>query len=65
MKNLSVSQVLAYGSSGGGGGSNKTKSESKKKLLYSSKEETKQEQPLSSRVYDLINKGYIHEKAPW
>ncbi len=61
----SAQDQQSSGSSGGGGGSNKTKSENKKKLLYSNKEETKQEQPLSSRVYDLINKGYIHEKAPW
>ncbi len=25
----------------------------------------KKKQPLSSRVYDLINKGYVHEKEPW
>ncbi len=64
-KDESAQEQQSSGNSGGGGGSNKTKSGSKKKLLYSSKEEAKQEQPLSSRVYDLINKGYIHEKTPW
>ncbi len=61
----SAQEQQSSGSSGGGGGSDKTKERAKKKLLYSDKEETKQEQPLSSRVYDLINKGYVHEKAPW
>jgi Ca-activated chloride channel family protein len=26
---------------------------------------TTQKQPLSSKVYELINKGYIYEKQPW
>lgn len=48
--------------SGGGGESQSTKDPQKSKLLYDEKQE---QQPLSSKVYELINKGYIHEKQPW
>ena len=52
-------------SSGSGGGtqkSNKTKEETDKKLLEST---PSLKQPISSKVYELINKGYIYEKQPW
>ncbi len=48
--------------SGGGGGQTKTKSKEKIAIIQPGK---KKKQPLSSRVYDLINKGYVHEKEPW
>ena len=48
--------------SGGGGGQTKTKSKEKMMIIQSTE---KKKQPLSSRVYDLINKGYVHEKEPW
>ncbi len=60
----SQDQQDSGGSSGGGG--SKQKNKAKKKILQPNKEEEReQKQPLSSRVYDLINKGYVHEKAPW
>ena len=52
-------------SSGSGGGtqkSNKSKEETDKKLLEST---PSLKQPMSSKVYELINKGYIYEKQPW
>ena len=48
--------------SGGGGESKSSKDQKESKLLYDGKQE---QQPLSSKVYELINKGYIHEKQPW
>lgn len=48
--------------SGGGGGQTKTKSKEKMMIIQPGE---KKKQPLSSRVYDLINKGYVHEKEPW
>jgi Ca-activated chloride channel family protein len=50
--------------SGSGGESQKEKQNDKKKkrLMMDNKEE---EQPLSSKVYELINKGYIRETQPW
>ncbi len=48
--------------SGGGGESKSSKDQKKSKLLHDGKPE---QQPLSSKVYELINKGYIHEKQPW
>ncbi len=53
------------GGGGGGGGSKKSKKREKVTLLKPSQETTEKKQPLSSKVYDLINKGYVHEKAPW
>lgn len=54
-------------SSGSGAGGENTQSKQKQK-----KETTKllldpnaKPQPLSSKVYELINKGYIHEQKPW
>ena len=50
--------------SGSGGENSKSKNEQEKRkqLLDDSRRE---QQPLSSKVYELINKGYIHEKQPW
>ena len=50
--------------SGSGGESKKEKNsdKEKKRLMMDNKEE---EQPLSSKVYELINKGYIRETQPW
>jgi len=54
-------------SSGSGGGgemtSQKEKKEEKEGQLLSSEQEEKH--PLSSKTYELINKGYIREKQPW
>lgn len=48
--------------SGDGGEESQSKEQEKNKLILDSKQE---KQPLSSKVYELINKGYIHEKQPW
>ena len=48
--------------SGDGGEKSNSKEQEKSKLILDSKQE---KQPLSSKVYELINKGYIHEKQPW
>lgn len=56
-------------SAGGGGGGADQKSTQKKKEKIKKKiilEQSDQpQQPLSSKVYEMINKGYIHEKQPW
>jgi len=48
--------------SGDGGEKSNTKEQEKSRLILDPKQE---KQPLSSKVYELINKGYIHEKQPW
>lgn len=48
--------------SGSGGSEEGTKSKEEMKLI---EDKQNQEQPLSSKVYEMINKGYIHEKQPW
>lgn len=48
--------------SGGGGESQTEKEQGKKKLLGDAAQER---YPLGSKVYELINKGYIREKQPW
>lgn len=50
-------------SGSGGGGESQTKQKQKKKQLLSDGSE--EQHPLSSKVYELINKGYIREKQPW
>ena len=50
-------------SGSGGGGESQTKQEQEKKQLLSDGSE--EQHPLSSKVYELINKGYIREKQPW
>jgi len=51
-------------SSSGDGGTSASKKEKqeKNKLLDGGRDER---QPLSSKVYELINKGYIYETQPW
>jgi Ca-activated chloride channel family protein len=51
-------------SSGGSGEGerNREKKDKKHKLKSNHQEER---QPLSSKVYELINEGYIYEKQPW
>ena len=49
------------GSGSGGEGKSSEKKE-KKKLILDPQQER---QPLSSKVYELINKGYIRETQPW
>lgn len=51
-------------SSGSGGGGEKTAQKKQKKNKLISDPHVKS-QPLSSKVYELINKGYIHEQQPW
>ena len=48
--------------SGGGGESQTKESQEKNKLLSDGSQE---QHPLGSKVYELINKGYIREKQPW
>lgn len=48
--------------SSGGGESQTEKEQEKSKLLSDGSEE---QHPLGSKVYELINEGYIREKQPW
>ncbi len=48
--------------SGGGGESQTQKEQEKNKLLDAGEQE---QHPLGSKVYELINKGYIRETQPW
>jgi len=50
------------GSGSGGENSKRKKEQEKRKLLL---DPNAQQQPLSSKVYELINKGYTHEQKPW
>lgn len=50
--------------SGSGGGGNKSSKESEKKQQLTAAVPSKK-QPLGSKVYELINKGYIRETQPW
>jgi len=50
-------------SGSGAGGESKTKEKQKQAKLTS--DENTEQQPLGSKVYDLINKGYIRETQPW
>jgi len=65
-KNSENKPSSASGSSTSGTESQKksTKKEEKKQLILDSKQK-EQQQPLSSKVYELINKGYIYETKPW
>ncbi len=54
--------------SAGGGGSDqkstpKQKENMKKRITLEQSDQP--QQPLSSKVYEMINKGYIYEKQPW
>ena len=58
------SSSSASGSSNDGENEQKKNKTEKQKLLLD--QQSKEEQhPLSSKVYELINKGYIHETQPW
>lgn len=48
--------------SGGGGEKSKSKKQEKGRLKLDIKAKP---QPLGSKAYELINKGYIHETHPW
>ena len=48
-----------------GGGENKMYKENAKKKHIPLDNQTPQKHPLGSKVYELINKGYIHETKPW
>jgi len=50
-------------SGGSGGGESQTEKEKKEGKLTI--DENAQQQPLGSKVYELINEGYIREKQPW
>lgn len=54
------------GSGGGSGGEGKMhiKEKTKKRILLKD-DGSKPKQPLGSKVYELINKGYIRETKPW
>ena len=53
-------------SGSGSGGENKTyEKQSKKEKKRLILDESQEQQPLSSKVYELINKGYIRETQPW
>jgi len=54
--------VQSSGSGGGGEQSRHKQKQEKHKLLPDHKAA---QHPLSSKVYELINKGYIHETHPW
>ena len=51
-------------SSGSGDGEEESHSKEQEKSKLIS-DESQEKQPLSSKAYELINKGYIHEKQPW
>jgi Ca-activated chloride channel family protein len=52
-------------SSSSSGSGEKAQSKEKKKSNQLISNDTVQKQPLGSKVYELINKGYIHETHPW
>jgi len=58
-------RLHSYKKAGSGGESKtdeKQSKEEKKRLIL---DESQEQQPLSSKVYELINKGYIRETQPW
>lgn len=52
-------------SSGSGSGGSKQKANNKEKMNKLIEDKQSNVQPHSSKVYELINRGYIHEKQPW
>jgi len=50
-------------SGSGGGGESQTQKEQEKSQLIS--DDSQEQHPLGSKVYELINKGYVREKQPW
>jgi len=61
-KDTTNTEDTSNSSSGGEGKKKKEKKALPKKRIES---KIQIRQPLSSKVYELINKGYIHEKEPW
>lgn len=61
-KDETKSEDAPSSGSGGGEKSSQKEEQSKDKLLSTESEE---QQPLGSKVYELINKGYVHETQPW
>ena len=59
------SEENSGGGSGGGGESKTQNKKRKNEKITLIQSESEEKQPLGSKVYDLINKGYIHEKEPW
>ena len=53
------------GSGSGGEQQHKKRAKEPKKRLLMDEEQKPQKLPLSSKVYELINKGYIRETKPW
>ncbi len=53
------------GSGSGGEQQHKKRTQNEKKQLLMDEEQKPQKLPLSSKVYELINKGYIRETKPW
>lgn len=52
--------------SGGGSSSGGSMQQVKQKSVAATvSREKRQKQPMSSKVYELINKGYIYEQKPW
>jgi Ca-activated chloride channel family protein len=51
------------GSGSGDGG--KTEQKERKEKMKLIEEYQGEEQPLSTKVYEMINRGYINEKQPW
>lgn len=51
--------------SGSGGESKTDEKENKEEKSRLILDESQEQQPLSSKVYELINKGYIRETQPW
>ena len=49
----------------GGGEQSKQKIKAREKKLTLIQDKTQHKQPLGSKTYELINKGYIHETQPW
>jgi Ca-activated chloride channel family protein len=61
-KNTSQDEDAPSSASGDGGESKSAKEKLQNTLLDDGSSE---KHPLSSKVYELINKGYIHENQPW
>ncbi len=51
--------------SGGSGADVKEKSDDKEEKEKLLNDNSKEKYPLSSKIYELINKGYMHETQPW
>lgn len=58
-------QKKSSDSSGTGGAKGSANKEKNKAQTPQTTHTKREHYPLSSKVYELINKGYIHEKQPW